>query len=86
MGEINLGLLDYYAGNKFTFYQFSNPAHGDRTYSFDVILFSKTYSSFLLVEIILLVQVIVNHVSATDATYFMLSEWLFQVILNNQGR
>ena len=86
MGEINLGLLDYYAGNKFTFYQFSNPANGDRTYSFDVILFSKTYSSFLLVEIILLVQVIVNHVSATDATYFRLSEWLFQVILNNQGR
>ena len=46
MGEINLGLLDYYAGNKFTFHQFSSPANGDRTYLFDVILFSKTYSSF----------------------------------------
>ena len=56
MGEINLGLLDYYAGNKFTFYQFSSLANGDRTCSFDVILFSKTYSSFLLLEIILLVH------------------------------
>lgn len=84
MGEINRGLLDYSAGNKFTFYQFSSPANGDRTCSFDVILFSKTYSSFLLLEIILLVHV--HYVSATDATYFMLSEWLFQVILNNQGR
>jgi len=83
MGEINRGLLDYYAGNKFTFYQFSSPANGDRTYSFDVILFSKTYSSFLLLKLYSLS--IVHHVSATDDTYFMLSVWPFQVILNNQG-
>ena len=46
MGEINRGLLDYYAGNKFTFYQFSSPANGDRSYSFDVILFLENLFQF----------------------------------------
>ena len=61
MGEINCGLLNYYAGKKFTFYQFSSPANGDRTYSFDVILFSKSYSSFLLLEIIFLEHIKENN-------------------------
>lgn len=83
MGAINRGLLDYYAGNKFTFYQFSSTANGDRTCSFDVILFFKTYSNFLLLEIIRLVHC--TSCPSSDATHLMESVWLFQVILNNQG-
>ena len=83
MGEINRGLLGYDVGNKFTFYQFSSTENEDRTCSFDVILFFKTYSNFLLLEIILLVHCTPYLSSA--ATHLMQSVWLFQVKLNNQG-
>lgn len=56
--EINRRLLDYYASNKVTFYQISSQANENRSYSCNVILFSKIYSNFLLLGIIVLVRFI----------------------------
>ena len=62
MGEINRGLLDYYAGNKFTFYQLRSTANEDRTCSFDVIFFFKLISISSSLKLYSLS--IVHHVSA----------------------